>query len=63
MKRQFYLDDVERDLIRSALELWKHRLLDLESNVGASAHIAAKHFTVRRIDELLIRMQEPSQGD
>lgn len=59
MKRQFYLDDVERDLIRCALALWKHRLSPAVEN-ASNGHHYAKYFTLRRIEELEKRLKEPA---
>lgn len=63
MKRQFYFDDVERDLIRCALALWKYRLAEREANVSGDGHHYAKHFTLRRIDALMERMEEPKTAE
>jgi len=61
MKRLFYLDDVERDLIRCALSLWRLRLEKSETSGGQGHHYAA-NFTVGRIKELEKRLQEPPEG-
>jgi hypothetical protein len=63
MKRQFYLDDVERDLIRAALALWKYRLDDARESSHGHGHWYAKDFTVRRIKALESRLQEPVEAE
>jgi hypothetical protein len=57
MKRQFYLDDVERDLMRCALMFWSERIA-AGMNVP-HAHVKCGEFTQRRIAGLLTRLQEP----
>lgn len=59
MKRAIYLDEVDIDLIESALALWAYRL---ESSNEAQAqslhgHFYAKHFTRRRINEMQQRLK------
>jgi hypothetical protein len=61
MKRQFYFDCPERDLLRTALSALKHL-----GTLGEGRGYAAKQcitFTSRRIDELIERLSEPSTGD
>lgn len=59
MKRQFYFDHVERDLLRCALSF-----LRAHTEVGTytpEGVVPACKFTARRIDELLARLQEPAE--
>lgn len=56
MRRQFFLDHVERDLLRVAL-------FNLRANCNAASAASrgqerALQFTTRRIDELLERFKE-----
>lgn len=56
MKRQFYFDDVERDLLRVALKFLSERI---EGGLNVpSAHIKCGEFAQRRITEMLARLQE-----
>lgn len=57
MKRQFYFDQVERDLLRLALEFWSERIA---AGAGVpQAHIKCGKFAQRRITEMLARLKEP----
>jgi hypothetical protein len=58
MKRQFYLDDVERDLLRNALALWRCRLT--ESETASNGHYFAKLFTLKQIEAMEERLREPT---
>jgi hypothetical protein len=55
MKRQFYLDDVERDLLRCALEFWSSEIAE---GLASKAHRKCGAFTQRRISQMLERLQE-----
>jgi hypothetical protein len=56
MKRAFYFDDIERDLLRCALSVWYE-----ESSNGSlsRAHRTCVHFTGRRLKEMIERLREP----
>ena len=61
MKRQFYFDHTERDLLRTGLLALKYL-----GNLGAAQGHAARQcveFTSRRIDELIERLSELPKGD
>lgn len=58
MKRQFYFDEIERDLLRCALGFWKFQLDDQREPHPGTAHYRAKKFTLRRIDAMETRLQE-----
>lgn len=60
MKRQFYFDEVERDLLRNALALWKYRLSAVNEPAGHGHHYA-KHFTLGRIEAMERRLAELPQ--
>lgn len=59
MRRSIYLDDVERDLIRTALELWEHRLGATVNESAGHGHWYAAQFTRKRIEALKKKLQEP----
>lgn len=63
MKRQFYLDDVERDLLICAIELWKHRLDKSVENVSSSGHWYAARFTERRLAAMKARLEAPEKKE
>jgi hypothetical protein len=60
MKRQFYFDDVERDLLRCALVFWS---AEISEGLASKAHRKCGEFTQHRIAEVKARLQElePSQ--
>jgi hypothetical protein len=63
MKRQFYFDEVERDLLRCALGFWKAQLDDQREPHPGAAHYRAKKFTLRRIEAMEARLAEvPEQA-
>lgn len=55
MKRQFYFDEVERDLLRCALEFWG---AEISEGLASKAHQKCGGFTQRRIREMLARLKE-----
>ncbi len=59
MKRQFYFDAVERDLLRCALEFWSKEIAD---GMASKAHQKCGAFTQRRIADMLARLAEPTQA-
>lgn len=61
MKRQFYLDDVERDLLRNALALWRFRLDDSKEMCGYGHHYA-RLFTLKQIAAMEKRLKEPAEA-
>lgn len=56
MKRQFYFDEVERDLLRCALEFWSAEIAD---GMASKAHQKCGGFTQRRIRAMLAKLKEP----
>jgi hypothetical protein len=55
MKRQFYFDHVERDLLRCALEFWSAEISD---GLTSKAHRKCGEFTQRRLAEMKSRLSE-----
>lgn len=58
MKRQFYFDAVERDLLRTALERFKDGIERERKSDLATSHWCAGEFVERRVDEMLERLKE-----